>query len=304
MSHPEDDRTPLSWDLLGAFLAVEKTGSLSGAARALGTAQPTVRRQVEALERALGAVLFTRSPMGLTPTEAARSMLPYAESMAASAEALVRQVSAPSTAERGTVRVTASEVIGVEVLPSIFADLSRKHPLIGIELSATDESLDILRRDADVAVRMTQPTQGALVAKRVGSVSLGLFASKSYLAARGTPRSVSNLSHEHALVGRDRDDSFYTAIATTLGVRVRKRDFVFRTDSDVAQLNAIRAGMGIGIFQVALAARTKTLRRVLPKIGLTLPMWVVTHEDLRSSRRVAIVFDHLVDALTKYTSKG
>jgi DNA-binding transcriptional LysR family regulator len=299
MSLSKRDLTPLSWDLLGAFLAVEKTGSLSGAARALGTAQPTVRRQVEALERALGAVLFTRSPMGLTPTEAARSIVPYAESMAASADALVRNASAPSSAERGTVRVTASEVLGVEVLPAMFAELSEKHPLIAIELSATNANLDLLRRDADVAVRMAQPTQGALVAKRVGSAALGLFASESYLEARGTPRSVSELSTGHALVGRDRDDSFYAAFAA-IGVRSKKRDFAFRTDSDVAQHNAIRAGLGIGIFQVALAARTKTLRRVLPKVGFDLPMWVVSHEDLRGSRRVSVVFDHLVDALTKY----
>jgi len=291
---------PLSWDLLGAFLAVQRTGSLSGAARALGAAQPTVRRQVEALEQTLGTVLFTRAPTGLTPTEAARSMVPYVESIAASAEALVRNVSAPSTAERGTVRVTASEVVGVEVLPPIFAELSRKQPLIAIELAATNDSVDLLRRDADVAVRMTQPTQGALVAKRVGSVALGLFASASYLEARGTPRTVAALSHEHALVGRDRDDSFYAAMAAA-GIRVKKRDFAFRTDSDVAQLNAVRAGLGIGIFQVALAARTKTLRRVLPKLRFDLPMWVVTHEDLRGSRRVSVVFEHLVDALTKYT---
>ena len=136
---------------------------------------------------------------------------------------------------------------------------------------------------------MTQPTQGALVAKRVGSVSLGIFATERYRKARGTPRSVSDLSH-HALVGRDRDAEFYAAV-TAVGVRVRRRDFAFSTDSDIAQLNAIRAGLGLGIFQVALAARTKSLIRVLPKIAFELPMWLVTHEELRGSRRVAVLFD-------------
>jgi DNA-binding transcriptional LysR family regulator len=290
----------LPWELLGAFLAVERAGSLSGAARALGTAQPTVRRQIEALETALDAVLFTRSPMGLTPTDAARAMLPYAESMAASAEALVRHVSAPADADGGTVRVTASEVIGAEVLPAMLANLVHKHRRLSIELSATNESLDILRRDADIAVRMTQPTQGALVAKRIGSVALGFFASAKYVAARGAPRAISELSHEHTLIGGDRNTSFYAGLAS-VGLRLKKRDVALRTDSDVAQLNAIRAGLGIGVCQVALAQRTQGLQRVLPKITMAIPMWVVTHEDLRASRRVAVVFEHLVDALTKYT---
>ena len=114
---------PLSWDLLGAFLAVMRSGSLSGASRALGVAQPTVRRQIEALEAVLGVVLFTRSQTGLVATEAATAALPYAESMAGVADALVRSVSAPAEAEVGTVRVTCSEVVGAEVLPRIFAAL-------------------------------------------------------------------------------------------------------------------------------------------------------------------------------------
>src|ERR1700733_2124448 len=108
------DSAGLSWDLLGSFLAVMRTGSLSGASRTLGVAQPTVRRQIEKLEEVLGAVLFTRSQTGLAPTDTAVTTLPYAESMAGVAEALVRSASAPSDAEHGTVRVTCSEVVGVE----------------------------------------------------------------------------------------------------------------------------------------------------------------------------------------------
>jgi DNA-binding transcriptional LysR family regulator len=303
MNLPKPLPSALSWDWLGAFRAVEKTGSLSAAARLLGAAQPTVRRQVEALERALGVVLFTRSPTGLAPTEAARAILPFAESMAASADALVRHASAPATSTSGTVRVTASEVVGIEVLPAIFADLLRAHPLLHIELSPTNQSLDMLRRDADVAVRMTQPTQGALVAKRVADVALGLFATDDYLAERGTPRTLAELSHGHALIGRDRDGAaFYEAFARA-GLRVRPRHFAFRSDSDIAQHNAIRAGLGVGILQLPLAARNEELRRVLPKLELTLPMWVVTHEDLRTTPRVAAVFEGLVKGLGRY-AKG
>jgi DNA-binding transcriptional LysR family regulator len=292
-------RAALSWDLVGAFLAVMRTGSLSGAARALGVAQPTVRRQIEELEEALGVVLFTRSPTGLLATEAAHGTLPYAESMAGVAEALVRSVSAPDAAEEGTVRVTCSEIIGVEVLPPMIAELRRAHPRLQIELSPTNASEDLLRRDADVAVRMVQPTQGALVARRVGTVEVGLFASEAYLAAHPAPRTSAELLGGHALIGRDRDASFFQAFAEA-GVPLRRQDCALRTDSDAAQVASIRAGVGIGVCQVALAARSPGLRRVLPEVGFGLPVWVVTHEDLRSSQRVSIVFEHLVASLAAY----
>ena len=298
MSTPPTDSAALSWDLLGAFLAVMRTGSLSGASRTLGVAQPTVRRQIETLEGVLGTVLFTRSQTGLTATEAAKATLTYAESMASVAEALVRSVSAPADGDHGTVRVTCSEVMGVAVLPSMFADLRSAHPRLQIELSASNANEDLLRRDADVAVRMAQPTQGALVAKRVGTVKLGVFAAESYLADHAVPRSVADLVG-HALVGKDRDTTFLAALAAA-GLSLKRKDFALRTDNDAAYIAALRAGVGIGILQVPLAVGPPRLRRLLPKVSFDLPIWVVTHEDLRASRRVSIVFDHLVASLTKY----
>jgi DNA-binding transcriptional LysR family regulator len=292
------DSTALSWDLLGAFLAVMRTGSLSAASRALGVAQPTVRRQIENLEAVLGVVLFTRSQAGLVATETAIATLPYAESMSSAAEALVRSVSAPSDAEHGTVRVACSEVVGVAVLPPILASLARAHPRLQIELSLSNANEDLLRRDADVAVRMAQPTQNALVAKRAGTVQLGVFATEAYLADHPAPRSVADL-RSHSLVGKDRDRSFYAALAAA-GMPLKRKDFAFRTDSDPAYLAAIRAGIGIGMCQVPLAVGPPRLRRLLPKVAADLPIWVVTHEDLRGSRRVSIVFDYLVSALTAY----
>lgn len=293
------DPIALSWDLLGAFLAVMRTGSLSGASRTLAVAQPTVRRQIAELEGVLGAVLFTRSQTGLAPTEAAVATLPYAESMAAVAEALVRSVSAPTDTDRGTVRVACSEVVGVEVLPPMVADLRRTHPQLQIELSVSNASADLLRRDADVAVRMVQPTQSALVALRVGTVKLALFASEAYLADHAVPRSPADLLRGHALIGKDRDTSFFAALAGA-GISLKRKDFALRTDSDVAYLAAIRAGIGVGICQVPLADGPPRLRRVLPKLAFDLPIWVVTHEDLRASRRVSLVFEHLVRSLTAY----
>ena len=148
------DSAALSWDLLGAFLAVMRTGSLSGASRSLGVAQPTVRRQIEKLEEVLGSVLFTRSQAGLVPTDMALATMPYAESMAGVADALVRSATAPSDGEHGTVRVTCSDVVACGVLPPILGALGRAHPHLQIELSASNVNEDLLRRDADVAVRM------------------------------------------------------------------------------------------------------------------------------------------------------
>jgi DNA-binding transcriptional LysR family regulator len=289
---------PLSWDLLGAFLAVMRAGSLSGASRSLGVAQPTVRRQIETLEEVLGAVLFTRSQTGLMPTETAVATLPYAESMAAVAEALVRSASGPADAEQGTVRVTCSELVAVAVLPVMLASLCRAYPQLQIELSPSDANEDLLRRDADVAVRMAQPTQGALIAKHIGAVKLGFFATEAYLADRGVPRSGAD-PRGHALLGRDRNTSFFPALAAA-GLKLKPKDFAFRTDKDAAYLAALRAGVGIGVCHVPLAAGPPRLQRVLPKVSFELPVWVVTHENLRASRRVSLVFEHLVDALGAY----
>src|SRR5450432_68340 len=299
MKQPANDSATLSWDLLGAFRAVMRTGSLSGASRSLGVAQPTVRHQIEKLEEVLGVVLFTRSQTGLVATEAATASLPYAESMAAVAESLVRSVSAPDDAALGTVRVTCSEVVGAEVLPAILAELQRAHPKLQIELSLTNSNEDLLRREADVAVRMAQPTQNALVAKRVGNVKLGAFASEAYLADHPLPRTPAELLRGHAIIGKDRDTTFLAALAAA-GLPLKRKNFALRTDSDAAYIAAIRAGIGVGICQVPLAAAPPPLRRMLPKLGFELPVWVVTHEDLRSSRRVSLVFEHLVAALASY----
>ena len=265
----------------------------------LGVAQPTVRRQIEKLEEVLGAVLFTRSQTGLTPTETALTTLPYAESMASVAEALVRSASAPSGAAQGTVRVTCSEIVGVEVLPPILADLRRAHPQLQIELSLSDINEDLLRRDADVAVRMIQPTQSALVAKRVAAVKIGLFACEAYFTDHAVPRTPADLLRGQALIGRDRDTSFFAALAAA-GLHLKRKDFALRTDSDPAALAAVRAGLGIGVCQVPLAVGPPRLQRVLPKLSFELPVWVVTHENLRASRRVSIVFEHLVESLARY----
>ncbi len=286
-----------SWELYETFLSVLEGGSLSAASRALGVAQPTVRRRLEALEASLGSVLFTRGPSGLTPTEAALTTRPHAEAMAAAAAAMVRSLSAPPGEARGTVRVTCSQVVGVEVLPGLLRPLLRAQPQLQVELALSNHTQDLLRRDADVAVRMVAPTQAALVARKAGSIPVGLFARADVLAGRTPKRLVELL--EYPLIGADRERAFLEVLRGA-GLPVAARDFVVRTDDDVAQFAAIRAGLGIGVCQVALAARHADLVRVLPALQLPLETWVVMHEDLRRVRRVRLVFDHLVSSLTQY----
>jgi DNA-binding transcriptional LysR family regulator len=292
----------IEWELYRAFLGVLREGSLSGAARALGVAQPTVGRHVAALEGALGLVLFTRSQAGLLPTEAAHALRPHAEAMEHTAAALERAASGLRErvdAAAGTIRISVSEVVGVEVMPAIVADLARRHPALTIELVLSNRVHDLLQREADIAVRMTAPRQEQLVARRVGAIELGFHAHPDYLARHGTPATLDELAG-HVLIGYDRPTPFLREAAKSLQVFARDR-FALRTDNDAAQLGLIRAGAGIGVCQVPLAARAPALVRVLADaFGFPLDTWVTMHEDLRASPRCRVAFDALVAGLEAY----
>ncbi len=290
------------WTLLSSFYAVMQTGSLSAASRRLALAQPTVRRHVAALEAQLGRALFVRGRTGLQPTAAARAMLPHAQTIAAAARAAVRAASGEDDAAVGTVRIACSEVVGAEVLPTMLAPLLAAQPRLQLELSLSNRNEDLLRRDADLAVRMIRPAHAGLIARRIGTIEIGLFASAAYLARRGAPTRLEQL-REHALVGPDRDRAVLQGLAA-MGVPLRPADIALRTDTDAAQLACIRAGLGIGVMQRPLAARDPALVRVLPQLAFTLPVWLAMHEDLRSSTRVRLVFDHLALTLAAYVGSG
>src|SRR5882724_1207010 len=183
-----------SWDLYRTLLAVIEERSLSGAARALGLTQPTVGRHIDALEQAVGFQLFTRSQLGLAPTEAAQELRPYAEALAATAASLLRVASAERGAVRGAVRLTASETVGAEVLPPILTDLREQYPELVIELILSNAMEDLLHREADIAVRMAKPSQGALLAKHLGPIDVGLHAHRRYLGRYGTPMRLEQLA--------------------------------------------------------------------------------------------------------------
>ncbi|MDQ1078358.1 LysR family transcriptional regulator [Pseudoroseomonas cervicalis] len=287
---------PLSWDHCRSFAAVLREGSLSGAARALGMTQPSIARHIALLEQALGTTLFLRTPAGLLPTEAALELRPQAEQMASTAAALLRLASGRAEALRGTVRITASEAVGILHLPPVLARLRRAHPGLVIELVLSSALDDLLRREADIAIRMVRPEQQALLARRVGAIEIGLHAHRDYLDRRGTPRGLAELG-AHDLIGYDRETPALRA-AVRRFPEFERGAFALRVDSDVAQLAAIRAGFGIGFCQVPVAAADPTLCRVLPEaFSLTLETWVVMHEDLRGHARFRAVFDALVEAL-------
>jgi len=288
-----------AWDLYRTFLTVAQERSLSAAARALGLAQPTVGRHIDALEKALGRQLFTRSQSGLAPTEAAEELHPYAEALSASAASLLRAASAQGDTVRGAVRVTASEVVGAEILPPILTGLREQYPQLVIELVLSNALEDLLRREADIAVRMVKPTQGALVAKHLGAIDVGLHAHRRYLDRHGTPARPEELAG-HALIGFDKESAPMRSMLKRAG-GFQRQDFTLRSNSDLAQLAAVRAGYGIGFCQVRLAERDASLVRILPKaFRLTLDTWLAMHADLRTSRRCRVVFDALATGLNRY----
>ena len=285
------------------MLAVIREGSLSGAARSLGLTQPTVGRHVDALESALGLSLFVRGQRGLAPTDAAIDLMPHAEAMEAAAAALERTVAGETGDDTGTVRVTASEIVGCGVLPRLLAPFRAEHPHIAIELVTSNRVSNLLTREADIAVRMTRPEQLALVAKRVGEVELGLYAHRDYVARRGMPARVEELQ-QHSVVGFDTDFRSVSGSVRGLesvGGNMRREAFDFRSDNHVAQFEAIRAGLGIGGVQKPMAALDPNLVPVLPnQVAFGLDVWLAMHENLRAVRPVRLLFDHLYDGLTAY----
>ena len=290
-------RSQPGWELYRSFLAVIRERSLSGAARALALTQPTIGRHIDALEAALGLALFTRSQAGLDATEGAIALIPHAEAMASAAEALQRVASGAADDDRGTVRITASEMVGTEVLPEGLAAFRQAHPRIVVELVLSNRSEDLLRREADIAVRMVRPTQAALVARKIGIIHLGLHAHPRYVKAHGVPRDMAELSR-HPLIGFDKAPSVRRL--DKLGMTVSRDLFAFRCDNDYGQYAALRAGFGIGFCQVALAKRDGLVPVLPALIKFELGVWVVMHKDLRSTRRMRLMFDHLAAHLERY----
>ena len=257
------------------------------------------RPHIDALEAALGVSLFTRSPRGLVPTAAATALVPYGEAMTAAAGALVRSAASHDDVERGIVRITASQVVSAEVLPPILAAFAAEHPGIAIELAVTNRNEDLARGEADIAVRMVRPTQSGLVAKKIGAVSIGLFAHRDYCRRFGEPSSLEDL-RRHRIIGFDRDSEILRFVGPLAGALTREA-FLFRCDNDLVQLAALRAGVGVGGCQAPIARRDEDLVPVLPgAFAVPLEIWLVTHRDRKTNRRVRLAHEALAAGLGDY----
>lgn len=283
----------ISWDLYRSFAAVMRDGSFSAAARTLGLTQPTVARQIAALEHSLGVELFIRSHHGLTPTAAAARLSPHIETLMQTTAALVRDVS-HDRGVSGTVRITAGEMIAIHYLPPILGEVRRAYPQLQLELSLTERIEDLQQREADIAVRLIEPRQQGLVRRLATTVTLHLYAHRDYLAQKGEPSTVDDLAN-HDLIGYDAETPV-TRAATAPFPWLGRPGFALRTDSVSAQLAAMNGGLGIGYTLDDVAARYPCLRRVLGQsFALEYPIWIVMHEDLRKDPAAGAVFDALAD---------
>ena len=288
----------LDWTLVRSYLAVMDAGSVSAAARATHGHQPTLSRHLAELEAQLGVPLFERTGRGVRPTAVGLAVLPAARQMQAAAEALARSVARGREATRGTVRVTASQVVATWLLPPLLAEFQRAEPDIAIELVASNAVQNLLRREADIAVRMLRPDQGSLIARKVGDVAIGAWAHADYLAAHGTPRAPADLL-QHRLVGYDKDDGILRGFAQ-MGYAVTPAHFASRTDDQVVNGQLVVAGAGIGFGAHYWAAQWPQLRPVLPALPIPpLPCWLAVHRELRSNGVVKRVYEFLGDAIAE-----
>lgn len=286
------------WSLVRSFLAVLEKGSLLAASRDLQLSQPTIGRHVAELESQLGLVLFDRNGRGLLPTEAAYHLADSARIMQSGADQLARNVMGADLGASGTVRITASQPVSCYVLPPLLAQMRLSLPDVQVELVASNEVSNLLRREADIAVRMVQPEQASIIARRVGKVTLRACAHQDYLRRRGVPRQPSDLL-AHDLIGGDRNDDTLKGFAAQ-GLVVGREQFAFRADDLIVVWQAVRAGLGVGFVSEHLIRSDPAVIPVLPKLKIQpLPVWLAVHKEIRTSKRIRAVYDFLADALPR-----
>jgi DNA-binding transcriptional LysR family regulator len=219
-----------------------------------------------------------------------------ARAMETAADQLARNVSGAETGASGTIRITASQPVACILLPPVLAQMRQALPDLQVELVSSNEVTNLLRREADIAVRMVQPDQASLVARRIGKITLGAYADRDYLMRRGTPRQPQDLL-AHDLVGYDRDDSILRGFAS-FGFPAGNDAFAFRTDDMMAYWQAVRAGLGIGFIADYVARSDARVQPVLPMLKIpALPVWLAVHREIRTSRRIRAVYDFLAEAV-------
>lgn len=290
------------WSLVQAFLFVAEEGSLSGAARATSTSQPTLGRQIKSLEDGLGVPLFNRQARGLALTEEGAALLPAAKSMAEAAAQMATVAAGRESDLGGTVRITASEFVAQFILPKIIARIREVHPDVQIELHPTDKSDNLLFREADIAVRMYRPTQLEVVTKLIGVLELGFFATKDYLDRNGRPTSLEDMMRLD-MIGYDASERLIRG-AAEFGWTLARHDFGVRCDQQTVHGELIRAGCGIGILQTRVA-QDFGLEAVFPEFPMPgLEVWLTMHEALRNTPRVRAVWSELESGLRPWLTQN
>lgn len=286
------------WTLVRSFLSVLDAGSVMGGARRLGMQQPTVSRHLAELEAQLDAPLFERTGRGVVPTAQALAIADAARQMQDGAHALRRALVRGREATTGTVRLTTSEVAAAYLLPPLLAELAEAEPGISVELVASNQITNLLRREADIAVRMARPEQSSLVARKLADLTIVAAAHQRYLERAGTPRQPTDLAG-HRLIGYDRDETIVKGFAG-MGFPIAREQFALRTDHQLAYGRLVAAGAGIGFVAAYNLRHWPGVVPVLPMLQIPpLPCWLAVHREIRSSRIVRRVFDFLAEAIPR-----
>ncbi len=284
------------WTLVKSFLAVLEAGSIMGAARKLGAQQPTLSRHIAELEAQLKVPLFERTGRGIVPTAAALAIAAAAREMEAGAATLARTLAGRDETATGTVRVTTSRVAASYLLPPVLAALGLAEPGIQVELVVSDEISNLLRREADIAVRLVRPEQDSLIAKKLADLPITACAHQDYLQRAGRPTQPSDLMH-HRLIGFDRDESLIRGFAQ-FGLPFTREHFALRTDDLLAYGRLVASGSGIGFLARYTLGYLPGVVPLLPTVKIPpLPCWLAVHREVHGSRLVRRVFDFLAEAL-------
>jgi len=282
------------WNRARAFLVTAEEGSLSAAARALRMTQPTLGRQVRALEEELGIVLFERLGRGLALTASGLELLDHVRGMGESANRVALSASGQSQTIEGPICITASEVISAFLLPPVLARLRRMHPGVDIKLVATNAVRDLRRREADIAIRSGRPTDPNLVTTRLRDTPGRLYATPDYLERIGHPRSVADLCRAD-FIGFSDDDRFLSGL-NAMGFNLTRKNFPIHTENHMVLWELVKSGLGIGTIIDEVGDAEPLVERVLPALApIPVPAWLVAHREVHTSRRVRMVFDLLVE---------
>lgn len=283
------------WNQAKALLALADEGSLSAAARMLGQTQPTIGRQISALEDALGVTLVERTGRSVHLTRGGIELLDHVRAMASGADRVALSASGQSQSVEGQVRITASEMTSAHILPPILKALGRTAPKLEIDVVADSGLRDLVRREADIAIRHARPEQPNLMAKRVRDETMRFFASPAYLKVHGEPDPASLAGHQ--IIGNV-DTERMLGYLRPLGLDLTQPNFRFTSSSQIVAWEMARAGLGMMIMTDRIAAQFSDMKPVLTDLApFSIPTWLVTHSELRTSRRIRLVFDHLAEHL-------